>query len=159
MMSSTISEKTPEGHHHYRGLTTRWLMSISHKDIGTPYLVFSASAGLVGGMLSILMRLQLMHPGQHYVGPGQEWNTIVPAHGLVMIFFILMPALGWVRQVRPAYDWCARHGLPTPEQHQLLVADTGVLSRATAPRGGRLDNLASILLRSDWLGAAHRVLQ
>src|SRR4051812_11417284 len=93
MMSSTINEKAPHGHHHYRQLTTRWLMSTNHKDIGTLYLLFSASAGFVGGMLSILMRLQLMHPGQNYIGSGQEWNTIVTAHGLVMVFFTLMPAL------------------------------------------------------------------
>ena len=34
-----------------------------------------------------------MHPGSHIVASGQEWNTIVTAHGLVMIFFTLMPAL------------------------------------------------------------------
>src|SRR4051812_11417283 len=34
---------------------------------------------------------------------------------------------GWVRQlVRAAYDWCARHGVPTLEQHQLLAAGAGV---------------------------------
>jgi cytochrome c oxidase subunit I len=67
MMSSTISEKTPHAYHRYRRFTTRWLMSTNHKEL---YLLFSASAGLVGGMLSILMRLQLMYPGQHYVGSG-----------------------------------------------------------------------------------------
>ena len=71
----------------------RWLFSTNHKDIGTFYLIFSASAGAVGGALSIIMRAQLMHPGSHVVASGQEWNTIVTAHGLVMIFFTLMPAL------------------------------------------------------------------
>jgi len=68
-------------------------MSTSHKDIGTLYLVFSASAGIIGGILSLIMRTQLLHPGSHLVTSGQEWNTIVTAHGLVMIFFTLMPAL------------------------------------------------------------------
>jgi cytochrome c oxidase subunit I len=44
-------------------------ISTNHKEL---YMLFSASAGLVGGMLSILMRLQLMYPGQHYVGSGRN---------------------------------------------------------------------------------------
>jgi cytochrome c oxidase subunit 1 len=75
------------------GFVRRWLFSTNHKDIGTLYLIFSASAGMIGGLLSIVMRAQLMHPGSHIVTTGQEWNSIVTAHGLVMIFFTLMPAL------------------------------------------------------------------
>jgi cytochrome c oxidase subunit 1 len=72
---------------------TRWLMSTNHKDIGTLYFIFAVSAGVIGGILSLIMRAQLMHPGSHVVSSGQEWNAIVTAHGLVMIFFTLMPAL------------------------------------------------------------------
>ena len=48
---------------------------------------------MVGGVLSIIMRAQLQHPGNTIVTSGQEWNTIVTAHGLIMIFFTVMPAL------------------------------------------------------------------
>ena len=77
----------------YAGFATRWLMSTNHKDIGTLYLIFSGSAGLIGGVLSIVMRTQLLHPGSHVVASGQEWNAIITAHGLVMIFFTLMAAM------------------------------------------------------------------
>jgi len=47
----------------------------------------------VGTALSIVMRAQLQHPGGTIVSSGQEWNTIITAHGLTMIFFTIMPAL------------------------------------------------------------------
>jgi cytochrome c oxidase subunit 1 len=78
---------------HYPGFFQRWLASTNHKDIGTLYLSFAVMSGLIGGGLSMLMRLQLLHPGQHYVSSGQEWNSIITAHGLIMIFFVVMPAL------------------------------------------------------------------
>jgi cytochrome c oxidase subunit 1 len=95
-MSATTHDDLHHGHGHDHPPLTfaqRWLFSTNHKDIGTLYLLFAVMAGLVGGVLSIIMRLQLLHPGNTIVSSGQEWNTIVTAHGLIMIFFTVMPAL------------------------------------------------------------------
>jgi cytochrome c oxidase subunit 1 len=72
----------------------RWAYSTNHKDIGTMYLVFSIVAGFVGGVLSVLMRAELAQPGlQIFTSDPHLFNVMVTAHGLIMIFFVLMPAL------------------------------------------------------------------
>ena len=82
-------------HHdeHARGFAARWLFSTNHKDIGTLYLIFAICAGAVGVLLSMLMRAELQTPGLQIFADGQSWNVVASAHGLVMIFFVLMPAL------------------------------------------------------------------
>ena len=57
------------------------------------YLVFAISAGVIGGILSILMRMELQFPGQQIFANAHIFNVVVTAHGLIMIFFTLMPAL------------------------------------------------------------------
>ena len=85
-----------EEHHQPYGIT-RWLFSTNHKDIGTMYLVFAIIAGLIGGALSIVMRMELQHPGVQIfpdnAGGYQLYNVFVTAHGLIMVFFVVMPAL------------------------------------------------------------------
>ncbi|MEQ9602321.1 MAG: cytochrome c oxidase subunit I, partial [Thalassobaculaceae bacterium] len=71
----------------------RWLYSTNHKDIGTLYLVFAVIAGLIGGAISIYMRMELQDPGIQYMADGNAWNVYVTAHGLIMVFFVVMPAL------------------------------------------------------------------
>ncbi|MGA9868696.1 MAG: cytochrome c oxidase subunit I [Acetobacteraceae bacterium] len=91
----SITAHPPAAHAPYgvRGFVIRWLCSTNHRDIGTLYMIFAICAGLFAGGLSMLMRAQLIHPGNDLVSSGQEWNTIVTAHGLIMIFFTLMPAM------------------------------------------------------------------
>jgi cytochrome c oxidase subunit 1 len=93
---------------HKPGFFARWFMSTNHKDIGTLYLIFAIFAGIVGGAISGLMRLELAAPGIQYLQgwasmmAGKEasldeayhmWNVLITAHGLIMVFFMVMPAI------------------------------------------------------------------
>ncbi|MCS6890585.1 MAG: cytochrome c oxidase subunit I [Rhodovarius sp.] len=80
-------------HDHAPGFVKRWLFSTNHKDIGTLYILFSVVAAIVGIALSVLMRIELQQPGMQIFADGQMWNTYVSAHGLIMVFFVIMPAL------------------------------------------------------------------
>jgi len=94
-----------DAHHeadHKPGFFVRWFMSTNHKDIGTLYLIFAIIAGIIGGAISGMMRVELAQPGIQYleIWSGETgnaalamWNTLVTAHGLIMVFFMVMPAM------------------------------------------------------------------
>lgn len=89
----------------------RWFMSTNHKDIGILYLVVSALLGFISVAFTVYMRMELMEPGVQYMcaegarvlsGIGAEdcqnpnghlWNVMVTAHGILMMFFVVIPAL------------------------------------------------------------------
>ena len=84
---------------HVPSFWKRWLFSTNHKDIGTLYLIFSIVAGLIGGAFSVYMRMELQEPGVQFMTnadgspDGHLWNVVITAHGLIMVFFVVMPAL------------------------------------------------------------------
>src|ERR1044072_4068092 len=114
-MSTTITRDVHEGHAHDHhdadhkpAFFARWFMSTNHKDIGTLYLIFAIVAGIIGGTISGLMRAELAEPGIQYRqawarmsdGPAASmdqayhlWNVLITAHGLIMVFFMVMPAM------------------------------------------------------------------
>ena len=71
----------------------RYVYSTNHKDIGTMYLIFSITAGVIGGILSVAMRMELQEPGMQIFGDPHLFNAFVTGHGLIMVFFMIMPGL------------------------------------------------------------------
>ena len=100
------ADHADDGHGHPTGWR-RYMYSTNHKDIGTLYIVFAMIAGLIGSALSGAMRLNLMFPGNHIFpwislllsGDGSAdagknmYNVFTTAHGVIMIFFLVMPAM------------------------------------------------------------------
>jgi cytochrome c oxidase subunit 1 len=92
---------------HKPGFFARWFLSTNHKDIGTLYLIFAIVAGIIGGAISGVMRAELAEPGIQILtgawplGAGSanfdealhHWNVLITAHGLIMVFFMVMPAM------------------------------------------------------------------
>jgi len=73
----------------------RWLYSTNHKDIGTLYLIFAVVFGIVAGLMSVIMRMELQTPGVDIMWgdtPEHTFNVLVTGHGLIMVFFMIMPA-------------------------------------------------------------------
>jgi cytochrome c oxidase subunit 1 len=86
----------------------RYVYSTNHKDIGMMYLVFAIIAGLIGSAMSGAMRIELHEPGLQFFPWIAEYiynaddpidaakhlfNVFTTAHGLIMVFFMVMPAL------------------------------------------------------------------
>src|SRR6201989_3518586 len=89
----TIAKAHGENQHDHPHGWRRYLYSTNHKDIGTMYLTFALMGGLIGGFLSIGIRLELMEPGMQIFHDPHMFNVFTTGHGLIMIFFMVMPAM------------------------------------------------------------------
>ncbi|RJP62482.1 MAG: cytochrome c oxidase subunit I [Ignavibacteriales bacterium] len=79
----------------YKGKHTgilSWLLTTDHKRIGIMYLVSLVSFFIVGAILGILMRLEMLTPGETIMGP-QTYNSIFTLHGIIMIFLFVIPGI------------------------------------------------------------------
>ena len=106
-----MADAAIQGHDHPKpGFFTRWFMSTNHKDIGILYLFTGGFVGLISVIFTVYMRMELMHPGVQYMCEegmrftaatagelctpnGHLWNVTITAHGILMMFFVIIPAL------------------------------------------------------------------
>ncbi|EBA12859.1 cytochrome c oxidase subunit I [Roseobacter sp. CCS2] len=96
-------------HEDERGFFTRWFMSTNHKDIGILYLFTAGILGFISVAFTVYMRMELMEPGVQYMclegarlfaaeagtctPNGHLWNVLITYHGILMMFFVVIPAL------------------------------------------------------------------
>src|SRR5437870_3988620 len=69
-----------------------WLLTTDHKRIALLYLVSVSLMFLVGGAAATLIRLNLLTPHGQMVG-ADSYNKLFSAHGIIMVFFFLVPVV------------------------------------------------------------------
>jgi len=124
-----MADAAIHGHDHEddRGFFTRWFMSTNHKDIGILYLFVAGAVGFISVAFTVYMRLELMEPGVQYMclegarfianaaaectPNGHLWNVMITYHGVLMMFFVVIPALfgGFGKTCLSGCMWLVRH--------------------------------------------------
>ncbi len=69
-----------------------WLLTVDHKRIGILYLLSVTLFFLIGGAAAVLFRVELMTP-EGELFQSETYNKLFTMHGVVMIFFFLIPAV------------------------------------------------------------------
>ncbi len=95
------------GHHHHETFITKYVFSQDHKMIAKQFLITGMFWAVLGGLMSVLFRLQLGYPDSNFpwlqtlLGKWAENGHITPAayyalvttHGTVLVFFVLTAGL------------------------------------------------------------------
>lgn len=93
-MSEYVNPDTPN-YLQYKGKHTgikSWIFSTDHKRIGLLYLISTLFFFSVGVTFGVLMRLELLTPGQTIM-TAQTYNSLFTLHGVIMIFLFIIPGL------------------------------------------------------------------
>ena len=67
-----------------------WITTVDHKKIGIMYLITTFFFFLVGGIMALLIRIQLAEPQNTFLSP-EQYNQVFTMHGTTMIFLWIIP--------------------------------------------------------------------
>ncbi|SFR41709.1 cytochrome c oxidase subunit 1 [Halogeometricum rufum] len=79
------SEEKPAG-------IIRWLTTVDHKDIGILYGAYALVAFAVGGLMVVVMRIELADPGMTFIS-NTYYNSLLTSHGITMLFLFGTPII------------------------------------------------------------------
>ena len=69
-----------------------WLTTVDHKRIGIMYLWAVLSAFLLGGIFALLIRIELLTPGETIM-TAETYNKVFTLHGVIMVFLFIIPSI------------------------------------------------------------------
>jgi cytochrome c oxidase subunit 1 len=69
-----------------------WAFTLDHKRIGVMYLLGVLSAFFVGGVLALMIRMELFDPGEQFLTQDQ-YNQVFSLHGAIMVFLVIIPSV------------------------------------------------------------------
>jgi cytochrome c oxidase subunit 1 len=91
MSSTTVA--TPTTNYLNNGLSLKsWLLTRDHKRIALLYLASVTFFFMVGGFFAVLVRLELVTPAGDLLSD-ETYNKVFTMHGVMMVFFFLLPAI------------------------------------------------------------------
>ena len=91
--SPAAAIQPPRQHYLNAGYGIRsWLFTLDHKRIGLLYLASITLFFFIGGAAAVLFRLELLTPQSDLLQP-ETYNKLFTIHGLIMVFFFLIPSI------------------------------------------------------------------
>merc|ERR1711953_1228535 len=98
---------------------------MGHKRLGIYYLLSAFIFGISGTLISVLMRIELYSSGNRIISPENQnfYNVIITLHGLLMIFFLVMPGLfgGFGNYFAPIFQGSPEVVYPRVNNFSILI--------------------------------------
>jgi heme/copper-type cytochrome/quinol oxidase subunit 1 len=117
----------------------RWFGSTNAKDIAILYLIIGILSGILGTLMSYMMRIELSSIGTVYIEP-ETYNIIITMHGLLMIFYLLMPVLigTFANWLIPLYVGCPDMAFPRLNNISFWLLFASTITAITSLFGGNM---------------------
>merc|ERR1711998_303089 len=101
------------------------LKNCNHKRLGIFYLLSAFIFGISGTLISVLMRIELYSSGNRIISPENQdfYNVSITLHGLLMIFFLVMPGLfgGFGNYFAPVFQGSPEVVYPRINNFSILI--------------------------------------